>query len=109
MKYNTNSEYDDVQWNEISGNDLPEIPEKGSIRLPNGCTLYWRTDKSVNCREYYSDEIGGGVNVWHTGLVDQSTLLAAIVQEGAILKLECIKKERELKNILSGFDGKPIC
>ena len=53
---------------------------EGSIRLPNGCTLYWK-DNEVGGRIYTSDEVGGGVTVWDTALIDQSTLLAAMVQE----------------------------
>jgi hypothetical protein len=81
------------------GDTFPPPPEKGEVRLPNGCTLFWITGEQG--REYYSDEIGGGVEVWHTALVDQSTLLAAIVQEQAFQQLEFhignirLGKERE--------------
>ncbi len=54
--------------------------ERGNTSLPNGCTLYWEKNE-VGGRVYASDEIGGGVTVWDTALVDFSTLLAAIVQE----------------------------
>ncbi len=50
-------------------------------------------------REYFSDEVGGGVQVWHTALVDQSTLLAAIVQEQAFQKLEYVIREREQRRL----------
>ena len=50
-------------------------------RLPNGCMLYRKYDASINVWEYWSDEVGGGVMVWQTGLVDASTLLTAIVAE----------------------------
>jgi len=67
-------------------------PKEGNVRLPNGCTLYWKeTDQG---REYFSDEVGGGVFVWNTALVDDSTLLAAIVKEMEFQKLECVIKER---------------
>jgi hypothetical protein len=49
-------------------------------RLPNGCTLYRETN-GVGGHRYWSDEIGGGVMLWDTCLVDVSTLLAAIVEE----------------------------
>ncbi len=49
--------------------------------LPNGCMLYRKYDAATDCYEYFSDEIGGGVAVWHTALVDASTLMAAIVAE----------------------------
>lgn len=49
-------------------------------RLPNGCTLY-RESNGVGGHRYWSDEVGGGVMLWDTCLVDPSTLLAAIVEE----------------------------
>lgn len=48
--------------------------------LLNGCTLY-RENNGVGGHRYWSDEIGGGVCLWDTCLVDISTLLAAIVEE----------------------------
>ena len=51
----------------------------GERELPNGCTLYWKVGDMG--REYFSDEIGGGVIVWLPALVDASTLLAALEQE----------------------------
>lgn len=48
--------------------------------LPNGCTLY-REPNEVGGHRYWSDEVGGGVGVWDTCLVDSSTLLAALVAE----------------------------
>lgn len=91
------SNYDDVKWDEVSGTTLPEIPKKGNCRLPNGCTLFWDTDKMG--RFYFSDEVGGGVSVWYPALVDHTTLLAAIVQEDSMLRLEDIKKDREDKKM----------
>ena len=49
-------------------------------RLPNNATLY-RESNGVGGHRYWSDEIGGGVCVWDTCLTDESTLLAAIVEE----------------------------
>jgi len=49
-------------------------------RLPNGSILY-REGNGVGGHRYYSDEVGGGVCVWDTNLVDQSTILAALVEE----------------------------
>ena len=77
-----------------STNERPAVPENGTVPLPNGCTLYWRLDPSVNCREYSSDEIGGGVHVWNTGIVDPSTLLAAIVEEERLQRLELEHERR---------------
>lgn len=51
------------------------------IDLPNGCGLFVMPCSDTGGRIYYSDEVGGGVQVWHTALVDKTTLLAAIVEE----------------------------
>lgn len=82
----------------MTGYDLPTVPVAGEIPLPNGCTLFWQLDRSVNCRVYCSDEIGGGVEVWNTALVDQSTLLAAIVHEERLCKLEYERAQRAARN-----------
>lgn len=76
--------------------ELQSPPEAGSITLPNGCTLYWRMTEQG--REYFSDEVGGGVAVWHTALVDQSTLLAAIVMEETHCRLEAEIARRNKEN-----------
>jgi hypothetical protein len=49
-------------------------------RLPNGCTLY-KERNGVGGHRYWSDEVGGGVMIWDTCLVDPTTLLTAIVEE----------------------------
>lgn len=49
-------------------------------RLPNGATLY-REPNEVGGHRYWSDEIGGGVVVWDTSLVDAGSLLAVLTQE----------------------------
>jgi len=49
------------------------------VELPNGYGLMIKEGEQG--REYWTDEIGGGVLVWHTALCDQYTLLAAIVEE----------------------------
>lgn len=59
--------------------------------LPNGCTLYWR-DNEAGGRTYYSDEVGGGVVVWDTSLVDRSTLLAVMVMEDTLNLKTAMKK-----------------
>lgn len=63
---------------------MSEPREYPTIRLPNGCTLYI-ADNEVGGRRYMSDEVGGGVVVWDTAVVDASTLLAAIVTEESLL------------------------
>lgn len=49
-------------------------------RTPGGHTLY-REPNEAGGHRYWSDEIGGGVMVWDTCLVDAGTLLAAMVEE----------------------------
>ena len=61
-------------------NKVDRIPESGHIDLPNGCGLFWKPNE-VGGRTYYSDEIPCGVEVWDTALINDVTLLAAIVQE----------------------------
>jgi len=48
--------------------------------LPGGYHLF-RKPNEVGGHIYYSDEVGGGVHVWDTAVVAESTLLAAIVAE----------------------------
>jgi hypothetical protein len=74
--------------------ELLHVPNSGCIDLPNGCALYWKMDPRVGCREYYSDENGVLASVWNTALVDQGTLLAAIVQEMSFQKKE-FEKQRD--------------
>lgn len=52
--------------------------------LPNGCTLYCRSNEAGG-RTWFSDEVGGGVVVWDTALVDATTLLAAFTEESRML------------------------
>lgn len=63
------------------------MPKQGEITMPNGYTLFWK-ENEVGGRTYFSDEIGGGVIVWDTALVNSETLLFAIVQENALLRRE---------------------
>lgn len=62
-------------------------------RLANGCTLY-REDNGIGGHRYWSDEIGGGVLVWDTSLVDSATLLAAMTEEYARLYEQAQEKRR---------------
>lgn len=59
---------------------------KGERRLPNGATVFWKMGEQG--REYISDEIGGGVMFWHTAMVDQSTLIAAVAIEMELQRAE---------------------
>ena len=68
-------------------------PTEELCRLPNGYTLY-RTPNEVGGYRYASDEIGGGVCVWDTSLVDESTLLAALTEEARRIRDEYRRKQR---------------
>ena len=50
------------------------------IKLPSGVTLFVSPDLAGG-RHYASDEVGGGVTVWVTSLVDERTLLFAMAHE----------------------------
>ena len=105
------NKHNDVEWHQVSGETLPEVPKEGNCRLPNGCTLYWKTEEQG--RVYYTDEIGGGMVVWDTALTDQYTLLAAITQEASINVLEREqkrRKDRDMKELLKKHNGRcPYC
>ena len=68
---------------------MAEMKECGF--LPNGCMLY-KKENEAGGYTYYSDEVGGGVFVWDTCLVDQSTLLAALVDDAKERYLVAVKK-----------------
>lgn len=70
----------------MNNNITAELP------LPNGYTLYVQDGEQG--REYISDEIGGGVLVWHTALVAQSTLLTALAAEAKFQFEEAAKKPK---------------
>lgn len=48
--------------------------------LPHGAHLF-RKRNDAGGWTYYSDEISGGIEVWDTCIVNESTLLAAILSE----------------------------
>jgi hypothetical protein len=64
-------------------------------RLPNGSTLY-REENTVGGYRYWSDEVGGGVCVWDTCLVDSGTLLAAMADD-VRLRYEAQREARNKK------------
>ena len=70
--------------------------ELDSSDIGNGFNLYWK-ENSVGGRIYYSDEVGGGVFVWDTSLIDEHTLLAVILKEKELQKKEFYEKNREDK------------
>lgn len=47
--------------------------------LPNGSMPF--VEDREQGRRYWSDEVGGGVVIWDTALLDKTTLLASIVEE----------------------------
>lgn len=53
---------------------------ENEIVTSRGVTMWWE-DNGVGGRRYYSDEVGCGVLVWDTSLVDSESLFAAIRQE----------------------------
>ena len=63
-------------------------------QLPNGCALY-RKPNEAGGHTYYSDEVGGGVLVWDTSLVEFSTLLVAIAEETRRRRQEYHAKREE--------------
>ena len=81
--------------------NLPEVPDSGNVPLPNGCRLYWETDKALGIRTYSSDEIGGGVDVWNTALIDPTTLLTAIITEEHLGRLELERARRRIGDTMS--------
>lgn len=58
----------------------------GRMELPNGCTLYWAPN-GVGGRTFTSDEIGCGVLVWDTSVVEEETLLTAMFAERSLKAL----------------------
>ncbi len=64
-------------------------------RLPNGSTLYYENTEMG--RVWYSDEIGGGVEVWRTCLVAPSTLQMALAEESR-LQIQEHRKYLDFKN-----------
>lgn len=64
------------------------------VVMPNGCGLFVY-ETQVGSRQYWSDEIGGGVMVWDTALANEDTLLSAMLIEKKLQMLERIEVERE--------------
>jgi len=67
--------------------------------LGNGCHLF-REKNAAGGYSYISDEIGGGVVVWDTALVDEETLLTAIAAEMKRIKVEWVEKQKTLKGMV---------
>jgi hypothetical protein len=66
---------------------------EGELPLPNGCTLYWKINE-VGGIDYLSDEVGGGVPVWNTALVDVSTLTAAMAHYYAMIRRDAYRERK---------------
>jgi hypothetical protein len=83
---------------------MSEKKPKGihEICLPNGCTLF-REENGAGGHRYTSDEIGGGVIVWDTCLVEESTLLAAIVDQAYLRFAEANKRTKTPKATKTGL------
>ena len=80
-----------AEYIQIVTNDCEsKLEMKEVATLPNSCSLY-RKDNGVGGHCYYSDEIGGGVNVWDTSLVAESTLIAAILDQHKLRYQEAAK------------------
>lgn len=76
-------------------------------RLPNGNHLF-RNKNTAGGYTYFSDEIGGGVLVWDTCLVNESTLLAALVAEHTRkAKENRAKRQRESRSRLLSQTDRP--
>lgn len=65
-----------------------EIDEEGKrlCLMPNGYSLYVKTNKAGG-RIYFSDEIGGGVEIWDTCCGMESSILFAITIEDTFNRL----------------------
>lgn len=87
--------------------DESRNPAEGHVELASGYTLFWWTDPAVGCRVYESDEIGGGVCVWNTALVDDTTLLAAILQERALQRIELRQFSKQIEQEQSAKKDEP--
>ena len=66
--------------------------------LPNGNELF--VEDTEYGRAYWSGEIGAGVPVWHTALVAESTLLAALVEEHRVATEERWTREKARRDEL---------
>ena len=87
-------EEDLENWPDGVEGEVPDfLPKSGEVVLTNGCHLYWKPNE-VGGRTYYSDEIGPGVEVWDTALVDASTLITAIDVENKLRYFERISIEQ---------------
>lgn len=70
---------------------LDELPEPGPMEdvceLPGGYMLYRQTNV-VGGHTYFTDEIPGGTMVWDTCLCSESALLAAMLDQAKIRRME---------------------
>jgi len=80
-------------------NEAPALtppPETGDVMAPSGCGLYWKMTEQG--REWFSDECGPISSIWHTALVNQSTLLLAMVKEAEFQYLEAEIRKRKTED-----------
>lgn len=78
-------------------------PKQGSVEMRNGATLFWETN-AAGGRTYWSDEVGGGVQVWDTSLVCFGSLCEAISMEFALLAAEHRAQEKATREAGHGLD-----
>lgn len=76
---------------------MSDFPMEDVCILPNGCILYRQLNEAGGYT-YYSDEVGGGVFVWNTALVDSNTLLTAIIEDNRRLIKERHKRKKVIPN-----------
>ncbi len=81
-----------------------DTPSEEVCGLPNSCHLFRKPNKAGGYT-YYSDEIGGGVEVWDTSLVDQSTLLCAMAEEAKREMLAAHEQEMRDRDALAQFEA----
>ena len=65
---------------------------KEARQMGNGYTLL--VEETEQGRAYWTDEVGGGVCVWHTALVSRSSLLEAMAHEEGLAMDEARNKRK---------------
>jgi hypothetical protein len=85
---------------------LAELQSAGGCELHSGATLFWETNKAGG-RTYSSDEIGGGVEVWDTALVSETTLMEAMAIERALQLAELRAYRQRQSQASAEFGASP--
>ena len=86
-------------------NGVPQKAER--VReLPNSCSLY-RMPNGAGGYTYWSDEVGDGVMVWDTCLVNEGTMLTALAEENTRrFREQYEKRKKEMKEVVEGVAEK---